>query len=121
GVNLFSLQCGRGREELTGANPAFPAVDLAPDFPNTAAAICELDVVVTIDTSLAHLSGALGERTFVMLPYDSCFRWMMDRDDTPWYSRMRLFRQPAPGDWAGTVAAVAQALANFKGRTAGSW
>ena len=110
GVKLYSLQCGDGRTELLEANPPFPAIDLAPDFPNTAAAIEALDLVVTIDTSIAHLAGALGKRTFLMLPYSPCFRWMFNRDDTPWYPATRLFRQTRPGEWSDVVAAVARAL-----------
>jgi tetratricopeptide (TPR) repeat protein len=110
GVTLYSLQCGEGRTELLEAKPSFPAVDLAPDFPNTAAAIEALDLVVTIDTSIAHLAGALGKQTFLMLPYNPCFRWMVDRDDTPWYPAMRLFRQTIPGQWSDVVTAVVQAL-----------
>jgi hypothetical protein len=110
GVTLYSLQCGEGRTELLGAKPCFPAIDLAPDFPNTAAAIEALDLIVTVDTSIAHLAGALGKRTFLMLPYDACFRWMVDRDDTPWYPSVRLFRQTRPGEWSDVVSAVAQAL-----------
>ena len=109
-VTLYSLQCGEGRAELRNANPPFPAIDLAPDFPNTAAAIEALDLVVTIDTSIAHLAGALGKRTFLMLPYNACFRWMVNRDDTPWYPAIRLFRQTRPGVWSDVVNAVAQAL-----------
>ena len=109
-VTLYSLQCGEGRAELWNANPPFPAIDLAPDFPNTAAAIEALDLVVTIDTSIAHLAGALGKRTFLMLPYNACFRWMVNRDDTAWYPAMRLFRQTRPGVWSDVVNAVAQAL-----------
>jgi len=110
GVTLYSLQCGEGRAELRNATPPFPAVDLAPDFPNTAAAIESLDLVVTIDTSIAHLAGALGKRTFLMLPYNACFRWMVNRDDTDWYPAMKLFRQTRPGVWSDVVNAVVQAL-----------
>ena len=110
GVSLYSLQCGEGRTELQNAEPGFPAVDLAPDFPNTAAAIDALDLVVTIDTSIAHLAGALGKRTFLMLPYDACFRWMVDREDTPWYPSLRLFRQTTPGQWSDVVSGVVRAL-----------
>src|SRR5207248_2304220 len=88
GITFYSLQCGAARRELTTADPPFPALDLAPDFPNTAAAIEALDLVVTIDTSVAHLAGALGKPTYVMLPYDACFRWMLNREDTPWYPGM---------------------------------
>jgi tetratricopeptide (TPR) repeat protein len=113
GVTLYSLQVGPGREELTGFDPPFPAVDLAPDFPNTAAAIDELDLVVTVDTSIAHLAGALGKPTYVMLPYDACFRWMLDRDETPWYPSVRLFRQSTPGQWTDVVAAVGSAVSGL--------
>jgi tetratricopeptide (TPR) repeat protein len=109
-VTLYSLQCGEGRAELRNANPPFPAIDLAPDFPNTAAAIEALDLVVTIDTSIAHLAGALGKRTFLMLPYNACFRWMVNRDDTPWYPAIRLFRQTRPGVWSDVVNAIVRAL-----------
>jgi hypothetical protein len=110
GVTLYSLQCGEGRAQLLDANPPFPAIDLAPDFPNTAAAIEALDLVVTVDTSIAHLAGALGKRTFLMLPYSACFRWMEGRDDTPWYPATRLFRQTTPGQWSDVVAAVVREL-----------
>jgi hypothetical protein len=113
GVNLYSLQRGPGSEELSQAAPAFPAVDLASDFPNTAATVRELDLVVTIDTSIAHLAGALGAPTYVMLPYDACFRWMMDRTDTPWYPTLRLCRQAQPGVWSDVVAAVAEEVARL--------
>jgi hypothetical protein len=109
-VRLYSLQYGEGRTELLEASPPFPAVDLAPDLPNTCAAMESLDIIVTIDTGIAHLAGAMGKRTFLMLPYDPCFRWMIDRDDTPWYRSLRLFRQKTPGEWADVVAAVAGAL-----------
>jgi tetratricopeptide (TPR) repeat protein len=114
GITLYSLQSGAGREELARANPPFTAVDLAPDFPNAAAAISALDLVVTIDTSIAHLAGALGKPVYVLLPYDACFRWMLDRDDTPWYRGMRLFRQTEPGEWSGPVAAVATAILKLR-------
>jgi len=110
GVTLYSLQCGDGRTELLEANPPFPAIDLAPDFPNTAAAMEALDLVVTVDTSIAHLAGALGKRTFLMLPYNPCFRWMVNRDDTPWYPATRLFRQTRPGEWSDVVTAVVTAV-----------
>jgi hypothetical protein len=110
GVTLYSLQVGPGRDELTVSDSAFPAVDLGPDFPNTAAAIDELDLVVTVDTSIAHLAGALGKPTYLMLPYDACFRWMLDCDETPWYPSLRLFRQSTPGQWTDVVATVGSAV-----------
>ncbi len=109
-IRLYSLQYGEGRDALLEADPPFPAIDLAPDLPNACAAMDALDIIVTIDTGIAHMAGAIGKRTFLMLPYDPCFRWMVDRDDTPWYASLRLFRQTTPGEWSDVVAAVARAL-----------
>jgi hypothetical protein len=70
-----------------------------------------LDLIVTSDTSVAHLAGALGRPVWVALRYVPDWRWMVGRDDSPWYPTMRLFRQTTPGDWAGVFAEMAQALA----------
>ncbi|MCC6719250.1 MAG: tetratricopeptide repeat protein [Acetobacteraceae bacterium] len=83
------------------------------DFADTAAAIAGLDLVVTVDTSVAHLAGALGRPCWIMLPHAADFRWLRDRDDSPWYPSVRLFRQARRGDWPGVVAAVADALRDF--------
>jgi hypothetical protein len=116
GVKLYSLQCGAARQELRQRAEPFPAVDLAPDFENTAAAIVALDVVVAIDTSIAHLAGALGQNTCVMLPYAPCFRWGLEGEDCPWYRSAKLFRQSAPGDWNSVVSAVASRLSSRSDR-----
>jgi tetratricopeptide (TPR) repeat protein len=80
------------------------------DFVNTAA-LCEcMDVVVSVDTSLAHLSGALGQRTWVLLPFNPDWRWLLDRDDSPWYPTARLYRQKTVGDWNAVFARVAADL-----------
>ena len=78
-----------------------------------AATIANLDLVITVDTLAAHLAGALGKPAWVMLQYAADWRWMTERDDTPWYPTVRLFRQPKPGDWSGTIAAVQDALRKF--------
>jgi tetratricopeptide (TPR) repeat protein len=83
------------------------------DFRDAAALISELDVVVTVDTSFAHLAGALGRPVFVLLSRLSDWRWLLNRPDSPWYPTARLFRQPARGDWASMVAEVAVALEEF--------
>jgi hypothetical protein len=91
-------------------------------FVHTAAQMCALDLVITIDTSIAHLAGALGARTWLLLPYAADWRWLAGRDDSPWYPTMRLFRQPAPGNWAAVLAEVRRSLAESFGiadRTAG--
>jgi ADP-heptose:LPS heptosyltransferase len=72
-----------------------------------------LDAVVSVDTSVAHLAGALGRPVFVLLPYNPEWRWMLGRSDTPWYASARLFRQDAPGDWRGCLERVAAALAQL--------
>jgi tetratricopeptide (TPR) repeat protein len=80
------------------------------DFGDTAALIELMDLVITVDTSAAHLAGALGKPVWLLLPTSSDWRWMTDRADTPWYPDMRLFRQQTAGDWAGVAEAVRAAL-----------
>ncbi len=72
--------------------------------------MASLDLVVTCDTSIAHLAGALGRPVWVALKHDSEWRWLRGRDDSPWYPTMRLFRQKTAGDWASVFAAMAEAL-----------
>ena len=85
------------------------------DFADTAAVISTLDLVISADTSVAHLAGALGKPVWVMLPYAPDWRWLLGRDDSPWYPTARLFRQAAIGDWRGVVEQVATALKAFQG------
>jgi FkbM family methyltransferase len=80
------------------------------DFADTAAAIVQLDLILTVDTAVAHLAGALGKPTWTLLPYIADWRWLLDREDSPWYPTMRLFRQRQPGDWEEVFARVATAL-----------
>lgn len=80
------------------------------DFSDTAALISQLDLIISVDTSIAHLSGALGKPVWVLLPYVPDFRWMWDREDSPWYPSMRLFRQPKAGDWGEVVSRVSREL-----------
>jgi ADP-heptose:LPS heptosyltransferase len=82
------------------------------DFADTAALISLLDLVITIDTSIAHLAGALGVPVWIMLLHSADWRWLLDRDDSPWYPTARLFRQRRRGDWCGVVADMVQALAS---------
>ncbi|HTR58227.1 MAG TPA: tetratricopeptide repeat-containing glycosyltransferase family protein [Casimicrobiaceae bacterium] len=82
------------------------------DFAATAAVVELMDLVVTVDTSVANLAGAMGKPVWILLPFNPHdWRWMLDREDSPWYPTARLFRQPAPGDWAGVVRRVAEELA----------
>ena len=91
----------------------FPVVDLNEDlhdFSDTAAAILQLDLVISVETSITHLAGALGRPTWTMLCKASDWRYMRNRDDSPWYPTMRLFRQQRTGDWNGVVGRIAEAL-----------
>ncbi len=83
---------------------------LLNDFADTAAIVAQLDLVIAIDTSVAHLAGALGKPVWLLLPFAPDWRWMLKREDSPWYPTMRLFRQPFPGDWASVFVKVAEAL-----------
>jgi hypothetical protein len=88
------------------------------DFSDTAAIIVNLDLVISVDTAVAHLAGALGVRCWLLLPdYQTDWRWLTGRDDSPWYPGMRLFRQPAGGGWDSVVVAVAEALRSFFGES----
>ena len=87
--------------------------DLAPDlrsFSDTAAAIAALDLIVTVDTAVAHLAGALGKPVWLLLPFSPDWRWMLGRVDSPWYPTMRLFRQTEPSDWEGVFERLEAAL-----------
>jgi tetratricopeptide (TPR) repeat protein len=84
--------------------------DALADFDDTAAVLALVDLVITVDTSLAHLAGALGRPTFVLVPFCPDWRWMLARADSPWYPTARLFRQPAVGDWESVIARVAEAV-----------
>jgi tetratricopeptide (TPR) repeat protein len=112
-VSWFSLQVGdhRGDASLLEGGKI---VDLSPwlaDFAETAAAVSRLDLVISVDTSVAHLAGALGRPIWLLLPYTSEWRWLLEREDSPWYPTARLFRQRNPGDWPGVAREVAAALA----------
>jgi hypothetical protein len=93
------------------ANPQISsfAADLH-DFSDTAALCGCLDLVITVDTSIAHLSGALGLPTWVLVPYNADWRWLLDRTDSPWYPTMRVYRQERTGDWQAVYARIAADL-----------
>jgi len=84
------------------------------DFTDTAALIDEMDVVISVDTSVAHLAGAIGKPIWILLPLSPDYRWLLDRQDSPWYSTARLFRQTTLGDWDGVIAEVKSALQALK-------
>lgn len=124
GVEFYSLQKGPGAEEAAGSGLAMS--DLTGglrDFSDTAALVANLDLVIGVDTSVIHLAGALGKPVWTLLAYASDWRWMREREDSPWYPTMRLFRQRRMGDWGEVVGRVAGALGEFvKGvRCGGDW
>lgn len=113
-VTFYSLQKGEAAAQLQQPPAGLEIIDLAPqleDFADTAAAICQLDVVISVCTAVAHLSGALGRPTWTLLSYPADWRWFLDRDDSPWYPSMRLFRQSEVGAWTPVLERVAAALA----------
>ena len=114
GVRFFSLQVGGATEDRARAR-ALGITDLAPqieDLADTAALLQKLDLVISVDTAVAHLAGALGVRAWIMLPFAPDWRWLLGRSDSPWYPSLRLFRQPSPGDWPGVLQSVRDALYN---------
>jgi len=114
GVRFVSLQVGAPAAEADHP-PAGMSLDNfsgeLTDFTETAALIANLDLVITIDSAVAHLAGAMGRPTWTLLPHVADWRWLLDREDTPWYPTMRLFRQPRRGDWTTVAARVAEELA----------
>ena len=86
------------------------------DFSDTASVIAQLDLVISVDTSVAHLAGALGKPLWMLLPFVPDFRWLLERDDSPWYPSARLFRQPRIGDWASVIERVRGELATLASR-----
>jgi tetratricopeptide (TPR) repeat protein len=113
GIRFFGLQVGDGRRDLEETPPPDTFTDLGgllTDFAETAAAMANMDLIISSCTGPAHLAGALGRPLWITLSFVPDWRWMRDRADTPWYPQARLFRQSQPGDWAGVVAQIKAAL-----------
>jgi hypothetical protein len=116
GTSFFSLQKGSPAEQISCSSFGKGLVDLGPqllDFADTAAAICSFDLVITTDTAVAHLAGALGKPVWLMLQFMPDWRWLLNRDDSPWYPTMRIFRQRSFGDWKDVVDRVKAALTAY--------
>ncbi len=114
GIDFFSLQVGHPAAadpaRLMAENWDGPAIidhtRLLGDFADTAGLIDNLDLVISVDTSTAHLAGALGKPVWILNRFDTCWRWLLDREDTPWYPTAKLYRQPSPGDWAPVIQRI---------------
>ncbi|WP_076862725.1 tetratricopeptide repeat protein [Bradyrhizobium mercantei] len=122
GVRFVSLQIGRGREQLADFDSrildAGAHID-ATSFADAAAIIANLDLVISIDSAIAHLAGAIGKPVWILLANGSDWRWLRDRNDTPWYPRARLFRQTKPGDWPEVIARLNPELRSLAGAGSG--
>jgi ADP-heptose:LPS heptosyltransferase len=113
GVRLISLQVGPGAEQL--ATAAFPVTDVGSAFnpqslDDLTAVLSNLDLVVSVESAVAHLAGALGVPVWVLVPLSSDWRWMLERTDSPWYPSMRLFRQKGFGQWDQVFAQIKEEL-----------
>jgi hypothetical protein len=114
GINFVSLQKGEPADRAARLPPGIALHDWMhelDDFADTAALVEALDLVVTVDTSIVHLAGALAKPVWLLNRFDTCWRWLLDRTDSAWYPTIRQFRQPRPGDWDTVLAAVRAALA----------
>jgi Tetratricopeptide repeat/Glycosyltransferase family 9 (heptosyltransferase) len=116
GISFVSLQKGEAAGELKqSGEPVFDPMGECQDFLDTAAVAANLDLVISVDTSVAHLAGALGRPVWLLNRFHSDWRWQLGREDSPWYPTMRIFRQPEPGDWESVLRAAAGALASLAG------
>ena len=122
GITFYSLQVGERAEELNNLDADQKVVDLGSaftDFADTAAAVDALDLVLSVDTAATHLAGAMAKPIWVVLPFAAGYLWMQDREDSPWYPSLRLFRQPEWGDWASVFDRIRHELEVLSSKGAG--
>ena len=117
-ITFYSLQKGKASEQAKNPPEGMKLIDCSEDlndFTDTAALIENLDLVISVDTAVAHLAGAIGNPVWTLLPFAPDWRWMLNREDSPWYPTMRLFRQPSPRDWESVIDSILRELYKFKG------
>ena len=117
GIQLYGLQKGEPAQQVKTLPDRIEFTNLGndfKDFSDTAGAIENLDLVISVDTAVAHLAGAMGKPVWVLLPFAPDWRWLMQREDSPWYPTMRLFRQTSAGNWDGVFKRLISALGNFR-------
>ena len=123
GQFIFLTSRATFTEELASCDPAWNNIldltDDLGDFSDTAALIDNLDLVIGVDTAVIHLAAALGKPTWLLNRFNTCWRWLLNRDDSPWYPTMRVFRQPTLGDWESVIQTVAHHLQQFAQRREG--
>jgi ADP-heptose:LPS heptosyltransferase len=114
-MDQHSARLAPGDTEFLAAHPEVQHVgaELA-DFADTAAVLSQTDLTISVDTSTVHLAGALGRPVWMLLQHMPDFRWLLEREDSPWYPSARLFRQPDFGDWKSVIERVSRELARFK-------
>jgi ADP-heptose:LPS heptosyltransferase len=113
GATFYSLQMGRPANQVKALGSRARLVDLQheqQDFADTAAIVANLNLVISIDTSVAHLAGAMGKPAWILLHRSPDWRWLLDREDSPWYPTARLFRQSRLGDWRDVLSRVEREL-----------
>jgi ADP-heptose:LPS heptosyltransferase len=113
GTTFYSLQMGEPAEQLKSLQPTARLIDLQndqQDFADTAAIVANLDLVISVDTAVAHLAGAMGKPVWVLLHNAPDWRWLLKREDSPWYPTARLFRQSTHGNWQDVLASVEREL-----------
>jgi hypothetical protein len=114
GLALYSLQLGPAAAWDPRLGKLTSLTGQIRDYADTARFLEQLDLVITVDTSIAHLAGALARPAWVLLPFAPDWRWLLGRNDSPWYPTVRLFRQPAPGDWPSVIEEVVSTLTRME-------
>jgi hypothetical protein len=119
GITFVSLQKGLAERQIEDVPlhlRPYEIMGQVKDFADTAAIVAQLDLVITVDTSVAHLAGAMGKPVWVLSRYDGCWRWLTERDDSPWYPTLRLFRQTKLGDWAAPIESLTEDLSRYRSK-----